>query len=54
MDERGYKRKQSDVVWWLDIRLIRAASDFVDHEGNPIRMRDDAEKGGGDVGDIVI
>jgi putative DNA primase/helicase len=54
MDERGYKRKQSDVVWWLDIKLIRAASDFVDQDGNPIRMRDDVEKGSGDVGDITI
>ena len=35
MDERGYKRKQSDVVWWLDVKLIKSVNDFVDHEGKP-------------------
>jgi putative DNA primase/helicase len=40
MDERGYERKQSDVMWWLDIRLTKSVNDFLDHEGNPIRVSD--------------
>lgn len=53
MDERGYKRKHSDVVWWLDIKLIRSMNDFVDHEGNPIKIKPDGEKkNAGPVGDI--
>lgn len=43
MDERGYVRKQSDVVWWLDIKLIKSASDFVDREGNPIKISEKDE-----------
>jgi putative DNA primase/helicase len=35
--ERGYQSKHSDVNWWLDVRLIKRALDFVDHDGNPIR-----------------
>jgi hypothetical protein len=23
MDERGFKRKQSNVMWWLDIKLTK-------------------------------
>lgn len=51
MDERGYERIQSNVMWWLDIKLIKSVNDFVDHEGNPIRVRDDQrdEKAVGDI-----
>jgi putative DNA primase/helicase len=28
MTERGYQKKHSDVIWWLDIELKRPASDF--------------------------
>jgi putative DNA primase/helicase len=28
MTERGYQKKHSDVIWWLDIELRRQASDF--------------------------
>lgn len=38
MDERGYERKQSDVVWWLDLKLTKSVNDFVDAQGNPIRV----------------
>lgn len=48
MDERGFKRKQSDVVWWLDIKLIRSTNDFIDNEGNPVRV-----KPGDDAGEPV-
>lgn len=54
MDERGYKRKQSDVVWWLDVKLIKGVNDFVDHEGKPIRVRDDGQKESSDAGQIEI
>jgi putative DNA primase/helicase len=52
MDERGYKRKQSDVVWWLDLKLVKSVNDFVDHEGKPIRVRDDGKKASADGGDM--
>jgi putative DNA primase/helicase len=56
MEERGFKRKQSNVMWWLDMRLTKSVSDFVDYEGKPLRQRDDAmeQKGDGDAGDIEI
>jgi putative DNA primase/helicase len=28
MAERGYQKKHSDFIWWLDIELCRQASDF--------------------------
>jgi putative DNA primase/helicase len=28
MTERGFQKKHSDVIWWLDIDLTRQASDF--------------------------
>jgi putative DNA primase/helicase len=28
MTERGYVKKHSDVNWWLNIELVRQASDF--------------------------
>ncbi|MES5483592.1 phage/plasmid primase, P4 family [Bradyrhizobium sp. INPA03-11B] len=51
MDERGYERKQSDVVWWLDIKLIKSVNDFVDANGNPIRVSnsDEDDRNAGDV-----
>lgn len=55
MDERGYKRKQSDVVWWLDIKLTRGVRDFVDAEGHPIKIAEDGDRTEvNDVGDIEI
>jgi putative DNA primase/helicase len=51
MDERGYKRKQSDVVWWLDLKLVKSVNDFVDHEGKPIRVANDGKKDSGGGGD---
>lgn len=34
LGERGFHRIHSDVNWWLNIRLIRQVSDFVDGQGN--------------------
>lgn len=30
MEERGYRKKQSDTIKWLDIELVKSAADFVD------------------------
>jgi len=35
LGERGIKRKQSNVIWWLDVQLIKHADDFVDADGKP-------------------
>jgi putative DNA primase/helicase len=52
MEERGYKRKHSDVTWFLDIKLIRYAHDFVDADGHPVKMSADGRKEvARDVGD---
>jgi putative DNA primase/helicase len=51
MDERGYKRKQSNVMWWLDIKLTKSVNDFVDAQGHPIRIvdREQKQKEAGDM-----
>jgi len=41
--DRGLTSKQSNVIWWLDLKLTKSESDFIDWEGNPIRSRDDDE-----------
>jgi putative DNA primase/helicase len=41
MDERGFKRKHSDVTWFLDIKLIRYAHDFIDPDGQPVTSSQD-------------
>ena len=53
-DRGGYERKQSDVVWWLDLKLTKSVSDFVDHNGQPIRVSDEEKKDGGEPGDIAF
>jgi putative DNA primase/helicase len=52
MDERGYVRKQSDVVWWLDIKLIKYVHDFVDSDGQPVKISDSGKKVKTDAGDV--
>jgi putative DNA primase/helicase len=54
MDERGFKRKQSNVMWWLDIKLTRSVNDFVDAQGHPIRIvdRGTAEQTRKEAGDM--
>ncbi|WP_316214317.1 MULTISPECIES: phage/plasmid primase, P4 family [unclassified Bradyrhizobium] len=54
MAERGYKSKQSNVMWWLDIRLVKSVNDFVDNEGKPLRQRSDESEVQRDDGDIEI
>jgi putative DNA primase/helicase len=38
LKERGFKSHKSDVSWWLDIKLIKKESDFIDHEGRALRQ----------------
>jgi putative DNA primase/helicase len=33
--EKGYEKKTSNGVWWLDIAMTREVGDFVDDEGRP-------------------
>ncbi len=56
MKERGYVSKQSNVMWWIDLKLIRTADDFVDANGHARVVRDDGEDEGGDgnVGDTAF
>lgn len=37
MQERGYKKSKSDKRYWMDIKLIRTAADFVDANGRPLK-----------------
>lgn len=40
LTERGYRKDKSSVMFWLDLRLTRSKSDFVDHEGRALRVGD--------------
>ena len=53
MKERGYVTKQSNVMWWLDIRATRHESDFIDSQGRArtVSDGDDQQEGKGDAGD---
>jgi putative DNA primase/helicase len=53
MEERGYKRLHSNVTWFLDIKLVRYVHDFVDADGNPVKIGAGGKKEEArDVGDI--
>jgi putative DNA primase/helicase len=53
MEERGYKRKHSDVTWFVDIKLIRYVHDFVDSDGQPVKIDQNGKKAAEkDVGDV--
>jgi putative DNA primase/helicase len=55
MQERGYKSKQSNVMWFLDIKLTKSVMDFLDADGNPRRMTDDGTTTeAADAGDLQI
>ena len=53
MKERGYVSKQSNVMWWLDIKTTRSASDFVDSQGHArtFANEDQQQEGSQDAGD---
>jgi putative DNA primase/helicase len=52
MDERGFKRKHSDVTWFLDVKLIRGVHDFVDYNGQPINSSQDDNQEAADAGNV--
>jgi putative DNA primase/helicase len=54
LKERGFTSKQSNVMWWLNVSLIRSVNDFLDHEGKPLRTEspNSQERGGDDVVDF--
>jgi putative DNA primase/helicase len=55
MEERGFKRKQSDVMWFLDVKLLKGVNDFVDHEGKPLKMSDvETRQESSDATDIEV
>lgn len=56
LDERGFTRKQSNVMWWHDIKLTRSEGDFVDHEGNARTFKGDDQEDRplADAGDIEM
>lgn len=41
--ERGFVCKHSDVMWWLDVELVKHADDFLDPFGK-VRDRSDADQ----------
>ena len=56
-EERRFKRKQSNTMWWLDIKLIKSVNDFIDANGHPIRQSNDGAantQSPVEVGDIEI
>jgi putative DNA primase/helicase len=49
LEERGYKRIQSNVMWWTNVKLIKNKDDFVDSQGHPVRLDGtNVGKGSGD------
>jgi putative DNA primase/helicase len=48
LEERGYQKKHSGPMWWLDVKLIHAAGDFIDKDGKPIVDSRGSQEGGGD------
>lgn len=47
--ERGYVSKQSNVMWWLDVELVKSVNKFVDHEGKPLHLSDVEDKSEEDI-----
>jgi len=46
LKERGFVSKQSNVMWWLDVKLIKSVGEFVDADGKPrhLNAADDKEE----------
>ena len=40
MMEKGYTKHKASGMYWLKLRLVKAVSDFVDHEGKPRDLGD--------------
>jgi putative DNA primase/helicase len=48
LKERGFHSKHSNVMWWLDVKLIHSVSDYVDHEGKPLKGESRPSQAGDD------
>lgn len=53
--ELGYRKKQSNVMWWLNVRLTKRVEDFIDADGRTRKEAkesdvDNSDNGGGDHG----
>jgi putative DNA primase/helicase len=40
MTERGFRKTKSDITYFLDIRLTKSRSDYIDHDGRPVNRAD--------------
>lgn len=40
LEERGFRRDKSSVVFWLGMRATKTIDDFVGHDGRPLRQAD--------------
>lgn len=45
MLDKGHKKKASDGMQWLGMRLVKDVGDFVDGDGRPLEQRDDEADG---------
>ena len=52
MDERGYTRAQSNVMWWHDIKLTKSVDDFVDSVGHARTFNKDNDETETEAGDM--
>ncbi|MDQ2084714.1 phage/plasmid primase, P4 family [Xanthobacteraceae bacterium Astr-EGSB] len=51
MEERGFKRVHSNVMWWIDIKLTKTVSDYIDQAtGRPHKVASGERDDGGDDG----
>lgn len=39
--DRGFRKKQSNTIHWLDIETLKEPSDFIDHDGQALDFGDD-------------
>lgn len=44
LKERGFVSKQSNVMWWLDVKLIKSIHEFVDADGKPRHVSGEDDK----------
>jgi putative DNA primase/helicase len=40
LEERGFKRVHSNVMWWIDVKLTKTVGDYIDAQGKPRKVDD--------------
>jgi hypothetical protein len=40
MADRGYRKKQSNTIHWLDVATLKDVQDFIDQDGNVLDFPD--------------